>query len=99
MRNASGASVEAIKWLVEDRRGMTLGADNLGVEAMPSQDASNWLPVHTYLLAQRGTMFIELLYLEELSAQGVYEFLFIGAPLKLRGASAGPMRPLAIPLR
>jgi hypothetical protein len=29
----------------------------------------------------------------------MYEFCFIGAGLKLRGATAAPMRPLAMPLR
>lgn len=98
MGNTPGMSMEAIKWLVEDKGVMTLGADNLSVEAMPSGDDKNWLPGHTYLLAQKGVMFIELLYLEELSAARVREFLFIGTPLKLRGASGAPLRPLAIPL-
>jgi hypothetical protein len=34
-----------------------------------------------------------------LAAERCYEFVFIGASLKLRGATAGPLRPLAIPLR
>jgi kynurenine formamidase len=29
----------------------------------------------------------------------VYEFAFIGASLKLRGADAAPIRPIALPLR
>jgi kynurenine formamidase len=29
----------------------------------------------------------------------VFEFAFIGASLKLRGADAAPMRPIAIPVR
>lgn len=98
MGNTPGMSMEAIKWLVEEKGVMTLGADNLSVEVMPSGDNKNWLPGHTYLLAQKGVMFIELLYLEELSAANVREFLFIGTPLKLRGASGAPLRPLAIPL-
>lgn len=38
-------------------------------------------------------------YLEENAKQQVYEFAFIAASLKLRGASGSPLRPLAIPLR
>ncbi|MNT58435.1 hypothetical protein D3C72_1958680 [compost metagenome] len=56
------------------------------------------MPVHTYLLAQQGTPIMELVQLEELARDRVYEFAFIGASLKLRGADAAPMRPLAIPL-
>jgi kynurenine formamidase len=99
MSSGPGVSIEAIKWLVEDKGVMTLGADNLSLEPMPSRDSTNWLPGHTYLLAQKGVMFIELVYLEELSAARVREFLFIGLPLKLQGASAGPLRPMAIPLQ
>lgn len=98
MNNTPGMSMEAIKWLVEEKGVMTLGADNLSVEVMPSGNGKNWLPGHTYLLAEKGVMFIELLYLEELSAAKVKDFLFIGLPLKLRGASGAPMRPIAIPL-
>jgi kynurenine formamidase len=96
--NGVGISLEALKWLVEEKGVMTLGADNVALEALPSADSSNWLPGHTYLLAQKGVMFMELVYLEELSKADIKEFLFIGLPLKLRGASASPLRPLAIPL-
>ncbi|MGF6849324.1 kynurenine formamidase [Chitinophaga sp. W3I9] len=98
MSNTPGMSMEAIKWLIEEKGVMTLGADNLSVEVMPSGNHHNWLPGHTYLLAQKGVMFIELLYLEELSAAKINTFVFIGLPLKLRGASGAPVRPLAIPL-
>ena len=37
--------------------------------------------------------------LEELGAAGVHEFAFIGACLKIRGATGSPIRPLALPLR
>ncbi len=57
------------------------------------------LLVHTYLLAEQGTPIIELVYLEELSQDQVFEFAFIGGSLKLRGADAAPIRPIAIPLR
>lgn len=95
----AGISLEAVKWLVEEQRIMVLGADNLSFEAFPPERPDNWVPVHTYLLAERGVMFMELVNLEELSADRIYEFAFIGASLKLRGASGAPMRPLAIPLR
>jgi kynurenine formamidase len=97
--NGAGISLEVLRWLVEEKGVMTLGADNLALEALPSTDSTNWLPGHTYLLAQKGVMFMELVYLEELSETDTREFLFIGLPLKLRGASAAPIRPLAIPLR
>lgn len=41
---------------------MVLGADNLGLEGFPSPSAENFAPVHSYLLAEKGICFIELLW-------------------------------------
>ena len=80
---------------------MTIGADNLTLEVTPSAKSTekSYIPVHTYLFAQRGAMILEVLNLEKLAADRVYEMVFIGAPIKLRGASGSPVRPLAIPIR
>lgn len=94
-----GINLEAVRWLIEDRQVMLLGADNLSFEAFPSERTDNWVPVHTYLLAEKGVMFIEQMFLEELSQDRVYEFAFIAASLKLKGASGAPMRPLALPIQ
>jgi kynurenine formamidase len=77
---------------------MLLCADNLSFEAFPTERSDNWVPVHTYLLAEKGVMFIEQMFLEELAADHVYEFAFIAASLKLKGASGSPMRPVAMPI-
>jgi len=95
----AGLSLEAVQWLVEKQNAMLLGADNLGLESFPSKNAENFAPVHSYLLAEQGVSFIEVLWLEELSKDQVYEFVFIASPLKLRGATGSPIRPLAIPVR
>lgn len=96
--NYPGITLDAVKWLVEDQEIMLLGDDNLSFEAFPPEREDNWVPVHTYLLAEKGVMFIEQMYLEELSKDRQYEFAFIATSLKLRGASGSPMRPLAIPI-
>ncbi|WP_421765016.1 cyclase family protein [Ekhidna sp.] len=96
--NYPGISLDAVKWLIEDQGIMLLGADNLSFEAFPPERADNWVPVHTYLLAEKGVMFIEQMYLEELANDEVYEFAFIAASLKLKGASGSPMRPIALPI-
>jgi kynurenine formamidase len=36
------------------------------------------------------------LNLEEIAAARCYEFTFVAVPLKLRGATGSPIRPLAI---
>ena len=99
LHNYPGISLDAVKWLVEDQQIMLLGADNLSFEAFPPERTDNWVPVHTYLLAEKGMMFIEQIFLEELATDKVYEFAFIAASLKLRGASGSPMRPTAIPIK
>jgi kynurenine formamidase len=99
MDNAPGMSLDAARFLVEESGAMVVGADNLSFEAFPSEVEGNYIPVHTYLLAQQGAPILELVNLEALSRDRVYEFAFIGASLKLRGADAAPLRPVAIPLR
>jgi kynurenine formamidase len=75
-----------------------VGADTAAVEVRPSQDPGNFHDVHTYLLAEAGVPIMEIVDLEALSAAGVYEFAMIGAALKIRGATAAPIRPLAFAL-
>ncbi|AJG20492.1 hypothetical protein [Cupriavidus basilensis] len=47
----------------------------------------NCITVHTYLLAQQGAPIIELVNLDALSRERVYQFALIGASLKFRGAA------------
>ncbi|MPZ87253.1 MAG: cyclase family protein [Nitriliruptorales bacterium] len=77
---------------------VVVGADNIALEQLPSADPDNWMPVHTYLFAEAGVPIVEVVNLEELAAEECYEFAFVAACLKIRGATAGPMRPLALPL-
>lgn len=99
VKEPPGMSVDAARFLVEEGGAMIVGADNLSFETFPPETPGNYVPVHTYLLAQQGTPIMELVQLEELARDRVHEFAFIGASLKLRGADAAPMRPIAIPLR
>jgi kynurenine formamidase len=99
LHNYPGINLDAVKWLVEKKQVMLLGADNLSFEAFPPESEDNWVPVHTYLLAEKGVMFIEQMFLEELSKDKIYEFAFMASSLKLKGASGSPMRPTAIPVK
>jgi len=99
MINPPGLGMEAARFLVEERGAMVVGADNLSFEAFPSELETDYVPVHTYLLAEQCAPILELVYLEELTRDQVYEFAFIGGSLKLRGADAAPIRPIAIPVQ
>lgn len=98
MDNPPGLGIDGARFLAEESEAMIIGADNLSLEAFPSEVEGNYIPVHTYLLAQRGVPIMELVYLDDLARDHVYEFAFIGTSLRLRGADAAPMRPIALPL-
>lgn len=99
LSNEAGIGLEAARWLVESQGVMLIGSDNLSVEVMPPETKTNWVPVHSYLEAEQGVAIMEVVDLEALARDQVYEFAFIGAALKLRGASGAPLRPLALPVR
>jgi kynurenine formamidase len=86
-----GPALDGAQWL--STRGVyAAGSDTVGFEKLP--DAN--MPVHVHLLVENGIHIIECLNLEELAGAGVAEFLFVALPLKLRGATASPIRPVAI---
>nr|WP_012311525.1 cyclase family protein [Arthrobacter sp. AK-1]ABR66993.1 predicted polyketide cyclase [Arthrobacter sp. AK-1] len=95
--NPPGLSLEASRWLTA--RGISvIGADQECVEVGPSQHDDNWLPGHCHFLAEAGVPMIELLNLEELSADDVNEFCVVAAPIRLKGATGAPIRPMALKL-
>jgi kynurenine formamidase len=85
-----GPELAAAQWLSE-RQIFAAGADTLVFEISPSP-----LPVHVHLLVEKGIHIMEALNLEELSSKGVSEFLFVATPLKIRGATGSPIRPMAV---
>ncbi|KRA84379.1 cyclase family protein [Altererythrobacter sp. Root672] len=97
-RDAPALTVEAAKFLA-DGGAMIVGVDLINPEPMPSGFEDNFLPVHTFLLGEQGIPIIENLDLEGVARDGIFEFAFIGTPLKLKGATGSPIRPLALPLR
>ena len=68
------------------------GSDTIAFEKVPARN----MPVHVHLLVDKGIHIIEALNLEQLARDGVYEFLFIAAPLKIRGGTGSPVRALAL---
>ncbi|MCO5997346.1 cyclase family protein [Actinoallomurus rhizosphaericola] len=94
-RGVPGLDVEAAAWLAE--LGVAaVGADTIALEHIPPGGGLASLPVHRLLLAENGINLIEVMALETLAARGAGEFLFVGAPLNIRGATGAPIRPLAL---
>jgi kynurenine formamidase len=95
--HAAGVSAAGSRWLVE-RKVKAVGADNMAFDVMGPADPELkvTLPGHILLLVRAGIPIIENLNLEELASAKVYEFLFVCLPLKMRGATGSPVRPIAI---
>ena len=86
-----GPSLDGARWL-SGRGVFAAGADTMAFEKIPVTT----MPVHVHLLVESGIHIMECLNLEEIAAAGVREFLFVAAPLKIRGATGAPLRPLAL---
>lgn len=95
--NAPGLNREGAQFLAEAGASV-IGGDTLALEQSPAADAENWQVVHTYLLAEAGVPIMEVVDCEALAGERLYEFAFIAASMKIRGATGAPMRPLAMPL-
>jgi len=89
---APGPGLDAAHWLSE-RKIFAAGADTVAFEKVPNPS----MPVHVHLLVESGIHIIEVLNLEELAHDGVYECLLVAAPMNIRGATGAPIRPLAFP--
>ncbi len=86
-----GPEIDGARWLSK-RRVFAAGSDTVAFERVPAAS----MPVHVHLLVESGIHIIEALNLEELARDRVYEFVFIAAPLKIRGGTGSPIRPLAL---
>ena len=94
---AAGVSAGGSRWLA-GKKVRAVGADNMAFDTVDSFDKELGvnLPGHLLLLVRAGIPIVENLNLEELAAAGVTEFVFVCLPLKMRGVTGSPVRPLAL---
>ncbi len=88
-----GPELDGARWL-SARRIFAAGSDTVAFERIPAPS----MPVHVHLLVESGIHILEVLNLEGLARDQVWEFLFAAAPLKIRNATGAPVRPLAVVL-
>ncbi|PSP55361.1 metal-dependent cyclase [Halobacteriales archaeon QS_1_67_19] len=94
-------SEELVEW-VHEMEYPILGGDTLSVEKnVQTIDGEEYLvPLHAAFHRNLGVPFAEVLWLEDLAescaADGVYEFLFAGAPLNIERATGGPINPVVV---
>jgi len=86
-----GPGEAGARWL-SSRGVFAAGSDTVAFEKVPDSN----MPVHVHLLVESGIHIIECLNLEQLAGERRYTFLFVAAPLKIRGGTGSPIRPLAI---
>jgi kynurenine formamidase len=94
---AAGVAKSGSLWAAE--HGVAaVGADNMAWDVPGARDpeTGSTLFAHGYLLAQRGIYILENLDLEGLARDRRHDFAFVGIPLKFRGATGSPIRPLAL---
>ena len=95
--NAAGVSKSGNIWAA-DQKVVAVGADNMAWDNMVERDPETKMALfgHAHLLVTHGIHIIENLNLEALAAAKIHEFGFVGIPLKFRGATGSPIRPLAL---
>jgi kynurenine formamidase len=96
MNDPPGVGMAAARHLAEEHQVICVGVD-CGGEPLPAEDAEAFLPVHSYLLAEAGVPVIENLWLEDLARAGIRRLTLLAFPLKLRGSTGLPVRPVALP--
>jgi kynurenine formamidase len=90
-----GPTEDAARWLAE--RGVrATGAETIAYEQIKPEIGHALLPVHRLLLVEYGIHIIEVMNLAGLAEAGIYEFVFVLAPLKIVGGTGSPVRPLAV---
>src|SRR4030095_11464243 len=82
-----------------DRRVWALGCDG-NSDTAPSITEGVGFPIHVLALTAMGVHLLDYLVFEELAAacerEGRWEFLFVGAPLRIGGGTGSPLNPIAI---
>ncbi len=90
-----GVGYDTAKWLGEQKVAL-VGADCPSTEVTPAESPGARLPVHQLLITRHGVRLFDNLKLDELAKAGVYEFLFFASPLRIKGATASPIVPVAV---
>lgn len=90
-----GPDEEAVAWLAA-LRPRVVGSDTTAFEHIPAGEGHARLPGHRILLVEEGIPILEMLNLEGLASAAAESFTFVGAPLRLVGATGSPLRPLAL---
>ncbi|MGH9000600.1 MAG: cyclase family protein [Acidimicrobiia bacterium] len=88
-----GVTLDGARWLSE-RGILASGSDTMNYEHKVAGVVC--LDVHVHYLVERGIYILEQMNLDRLAADGVTDFTFVALPLRIRGGTGSPLRPVAI---
>lgn len=88
-----GVAAPGAEWLAA-KKPFAVGNDTAGFEQIVQTNIT--MDAHRILIAQHGIHIIENLDLEELSGCGRADFAFVTLPLRIKGATGSPLRPVAL---
>ena len=98
LEGAAGLHASTAVWL-RQRDVAVIGSDGVS-DVMPSGVEGLLNPLHELVLVGLGMPILDNLDLDSLSAAAVernrWEFLFVGAPLRVVGGTGSPLNPLAV---
>ena len=93
--NPPGIGMAVAKWAAEKKVTM-VGSDSWCTEVIPNPLPGQAFPIHQELMMRNGIFNLENMQLDGLAEDNVNEFLFIMTPIRFKGATGSPARPIAI---
>ena len=92
-----GVTRAGAEWL--SARGILAGGSDTMNFEHKADPAVVSLAVHVHFLVEKGIYIMESLNLDVLAADKVTDFTFVGLPLRIKGGTGSPLRPVAIAVR
>jgi len=90
-----GIGLEVARWIVAKQTSV-VGADTWPTEVVPNPNPDLAFVVHNELITKNGIYNHENLNFDDLIKDRVHEFVYSFAPLRIKGATGSPGRPIAI---
>jgi kynurenine formamidase len=90
-----GIGMEVARWCVDKQLSM-VGSDTWATEVVPNPNPDLAFVVHNELITKNGIFNHENLDFTDLIKDRVYEFVYVFAPIRIKGATGSPGRPIAI---
>lgn len=90
-----GIGVEVAEWCVQKELTM-VGSDTWATEVVPNPNADLAFIVHNILITRNGILNHENLDFTDLLKDRISEFVYVFAPMRIKGATGSAGRPIAI---